>query len=113
MKSQKVKVGLPRRPRRGLAGEAFAVAELAKFEGDYDIAVPDGRSLPFKVSVEGGVLMGQAQGQGKFPLRYFGNDTFGADFDANLRLIFAVANGRVTGAKLLQGGATMNVIRRP
>ena len=105
-------LGLPVTPIRP-PSVPIAAADLAKFEGDYDIAVPDGRTLPFKVFVEGGALMGQAQGQGKTPLNYLGNDTFGADFDTAMRLIFTVADGRVTSARLLQGGATMNVTRRP
>lgn len=105
-------LGLPVTPIRP-AVVPIAAADLAKFEGQYDISVPDGRILPFKVFVEDGTLMGQAEGQGRTPLKYLGNDTFGADFDTTVRLIFTVENGRVTGAKLLQRGATMNVIRRP
>jgi len=104
-------LGLPVTPIRPPT-VAIAAAELAKFEGDYDIALPDGKVLPFKMFVEGGALMGQAEGQGKAPLRYIGHDTFGADFDPSVRLTFSVENGRVTGAKLLQRGATMNVTRR-
>jgi len=91
---------------------AIAAADLAKFEGDYDIELPDGKKLPFKLFLENGALMGQAEGQGKVPQKYLGNDTFGADFDPAVRLIFTIENGRVKAAKLLQGGATMNVIRR-
>jgi hypothetical protein len=105
-------LGLPITPIRPPT-VAIAAAELAKFEGDYDIVLPDGKVIPFKMFVESGALMGQAEGQGKAPLRYIGNDTFGADFDPSVRLTFSVENGRVTGAKLLQRGATMNVTRRP
>ena len=46
-------------------------------------------------------------------MRYFGNNTFGLDFDPTLRLTFDVANGKVTGGKLVQRGMAMNVFRRP
>ena len=105
-------LGLPVTPLRPPV-VAISAADLAKFEGDFDIGLPDGKILPFKTFVEAGALMGQAEGQGKAPLTYIGNDTFGADFDPTVRLIFTVENGRVTGAKLLQRGATMNVTRRP
>ena len=105
-------LGLPVTPIRPPV-VPIGAADLAKFQGDYDIAVPDGRILPFKVFVENGALMGQAAGQGKTPLNYLGSDTFGADFDITMRLVFAVENGRVAGAKLLQRGTTMNVTRRP
>jgi D-alanyl-D-alanine carboxypeptidase len=105
-------LGLPVTPLRPRA-VPIAAADLAKFAGDYDIGLPDGRVLPFRIFVEEGELMGQAEGQGKGPLKYIGNDTFGADFDPTVRLIFTVESGRVTSAKLLQRGATMNVTRRP
>jgi hypothetical protein len=105
-------LGLPLTPGR-VPAVTIAVAELAKFEGEYDIELPDGRKLPFRLFVENGALMARAEGQGKVPQKYIGNDTFGADFDPTVRLIFTVENGRVKAAKLLQGGATMNVIRRP
>jgi D-alanyl-D-alanine carboxypeptidase len=90
----------------------IAAADLAKYEGEYDIELPDGKKLPFKLFLENGALMGQAEGQGAVPQKYLGNDTFGADFDPAVRLIFTIENGRVKAAKLLQGGATMNVTRR-
>jgi hypothetical protein len=66
-----------------------------------------------RVFVENGALTLQAEGRPNRRLRYIGNDTFGADFDPTVRLIFTVANGRVTSAKLQQRGTTTNVIRRP
>ncbi|MEO8563584.1 MAG: serine hydrolase domain-containing protein [bacterium] len=91
----------------------LAAADRTKYVGEYDITLADGRILPFKIFVEGEELMGQAEGQGKAPLRYLGDDTFGADFDPNVRLFFKVENGKVVSAKLRQNGATMNVSRRP
>ena len=95
-------------PRVPLPAEA-----RAKFVGEYDITLPDGRLLPFRLFAEGEELMGQAEGQGKAPLRFVGDDTFGADFDPTVRLFFKVENGKVVSAKLFQRGATMSVTRRP
>ena len=91
----------------------LAAVDRTKFEGDYDIGLPDGRILPFRIFTEGEELMGQAEGQGKAPLKYLGDDTFGADFDPTVRFKFTVEGGRVVSAKLMQRGATMNVTRRP
>ncbi|HKH92889.1 MAG TPA: serine hydrolase domain-containing protein [Gemmatimonadaceae bacterium] len=105
-------LGLPVRPLRPPV-QPLAAADRAKYEGDYDISLPDGRILPFRISAEGDELMGQAEGQNKAPLRYLGDHSFGADFDATVRLTFTVEGGRVVSGKLLQRGATMNVTRRP
>jgi len=99
----------PKHPARA----PLAAADRAKFVGDYDITLPDGRILPIRFFVEGDDLMGQAEGQGKAPLRYLGNDTFGADFDPTVRFVFTVENGKVVSGKLMQRGATMNLTRRP
>jgi hypothetical protein len=93
--------------------KALATADGEKFVAEYDITLPDGRILPFKIFAEEGSLMGQAENQNKVPLLYFGDNTFGAEFDHTVRLSFLVENGKVVSGKLLQRGATMNVIRRP
>jgi D-alanyl-D-alanine carboxypeptidase len=103
--------GMPLKPMK-LIAVPLAAAEREKFVGDYDLALPDGRILPFKISIEGDEMMGQAEGQGKAPLKYLGNDTFGADFDPTVRFIFTVKDGKVQSAKLHQRGAIMNVTRR-
>jgi CubicO group peptidase (beta-lactamase class C family) len=105
-------LGLPLNPMK-LTAVPLAAAEREKFAGDYDLSLPDGRIMPFRIFVEGEELMGQAEGQGKAPLKYIGNDTFGADFDPTVRFIFAVKDGKVESAKLHQRGAVMNVTRRP
>jgi hypothetical protein len=87
--------------------------EQRRLSGEYDISLPDGQIMGVRVFVEEGQLMVAPEGQEKLPMRHFGNNTFGLDFDPTLRLTFDVANGIVTGGKLVQRGMTMNVFRRP
>ena len=104
-------LGMPTLPRRP-AEVPLTAAARAKYEGAYDIALPDGRILPFRIFAEGDLLFGQAEGQGRWPLRYIGDDTFGAEFDPTLRLALEVKDGKVVGGTLTQRGQRMNVIRR-
>lgn len=92
---------------------SISAEEQRRFAGDYDISLPDGQIMGVRVFVEEGQLMVAPEEQEKAPLRYFGNNTFGMDFDPKLRLTFEVVNGKVTGGKLVQGPMTMNVFRRP
>ena len=91
----------------------LAAADRAKYEGTYDLKLPTGTILPLRIWAEGEVVMSQAQGQGRIPLYYVGNDTFGADFDATLRLTFPIDNGKATKVLLKQGGGTIEGARRP
>jgi len=92
---------------------SISAEEQRRLVGEYDISLPDGQIMGVRVFVEEGQLMVAPEGQEKLPMRYFGNNTFGLDFDPTLRLSFDVANGKVTGGKLVQRGMTMNVFRRP
>jgi hypothetical protein len=103
--------GMPVRPKRPPT-VPIAEAELDKYTGSYDVYLPDGKIMPLTLSIEGGALVGQPEGQSKATLFYLGNDTFGAGFDPTLRLTFKVEGGKVTEVKLMQRGATMNVTRR-
>jgi hypothetical protein len=87
--------------------------EQRRFAGEYDISLPDGQIMGVRVFVEEGQLMVAPEEQEKTPMRYYGHDTFGLDFDPTLRLTFEVKDGKVTGGKLVQRGMTMNVFRRP
>jgi hypothetical protein len=101
-------------PRRdSLVTRPLSASDRAKYEGDYDIVLPDGQILPFLIFGQGDQLMGQAEGQGATPLKYLGDDTFGADFDPTVRIVFTVEGGRVTRGKLVQRGAAMYIARRP
>lgn len=99
--------------RDSLVTRPLSAADRAKYEGDYDIVLPDGQILPFLIFAEGERLMGQAEGQGATPLKYLGDHTFGADFDPTVRIVFTVEGGRVTRGKLVQRGAAMYIARRP
>jgi hypothetical protein len=99
--------------REPLAAKPLSSADREKFAGDYDIVLPDGQILPFLIFPEGDQLMGQAGGQDAAPLKYLGDDTFGADIDPTVRIVFTVERGRVTRGKLLQRGAAMYIARRP
>ena len=87
--------------------------ERRKFVGDYDVSLPDGRILGVRVFVEEDKLMLAPEEQEKSLMRYFGNNTFDLEVDPSVRLVFDVANGKVTGGKVLQRGMTMNLFRRP
>ena len=92
---------------------SISADEQRRIVGEYDVSLPDGQIMGVRAFVEEGQLMLAPEGQEKLPMRYFGNNTFGLDFDPTLRLTFDVANGKVTGGKLVQRGMTMNVFRRP
>ena len=91
------------------------VAARAKYEGVYDLKLPTGQMLPIHIVAEAAGLTSQAEGpgQGKFPLNYLGDDTFGAAFDPSLRLTVLFENGRATRLRLQQGGGTIEGPRRP
>jgi hypothetical protein len=65
--------------------------------------------------VENGQVMAHAEGaaQGKFPLVYLGNMTFGATIDPSIRLTFVSETGVITAMRLEQGGGTMEGPKRP
>jgi hypothetical protein len=92
---------------------SISAEDQRRLVGDYDVSLPDGQIMGVRVSVENGQLMIAPEEQEKLPMRHYGNNTFGLDFDPTLRLTFDIADGKVTGGKLVQRGMTMNVFRRP
>jgi ketosteroid isomerase-like protein len=93
---------------------AISSADLAKYEGLYDIALPKG-TLSLRVSAEDGSLTAVEEGSGKKkePLHYLGGNTFGVSFDPTVRMTFVLDHGRAAKVQLLQGGQTMEGPRRP
>jgi CubicO group peptidase (beta-lactamase class C family) len=83
--------------------------------GVYELAAPNGNKFVVHIMVENGQVITQAEGpgQGKFPLLYAGNMTFGASMDPSLRVTFISENGKITKMRLVQGGGTMEGPRRP
>jgi D-alanyl-D-alanine carboxypeptidase len=83
--------------------------------GTYDLVPPGGGKFVIHIMVENGQVMTQAEGpgQGKFPLVYLGNMTFGATMDPSIRVTFISENGAIAKMRLAQGGGTMEGPRRP
>ncbi len=108
-------LGLPLRQKTRLPPSVrLAVRDQAKYTGTYDIVLPNGNVLPLRVFADddGLVAHGEAPGQGTIRLVYLGADTFGAEFDASLRLSFVFEHGVAVKAHLLQRGMTMEGPRR-
>lgn len=82
--------------------------------GVYDLARPDSGTLVFHVMPEGDGLAAQVEGRRPFRLISLGDGVFRANYDPALRVTFdRASDGRVTGAAVLQGGATYKGPRRP
>lgn len=94
---------------------ALPAADRAKYEGTYALASTSSTSvLPLRIWAKGDGLSAQVQqpGQGEFPLRYLGNDTFGSPVDPGIRIVMVVESGRAVKARLEQGGATLEGARQ-
>jgi CubicO group peptidase (beta-lactamase class C family) len=89
----------------------LSAAERAPYVGVYSLQLPAG-ARDFTVTERDGTLYGQLAGQGANALLPYGNHTFGAAFDPDVRVIFTVENGRATKMVLLQGGARRDGIRK-
>ena len=61
----------------------------------------------------GGAGASRLTGQVVRAVRYYGNATWGLDFDLDLRLIFAIENGRAAKLTLRQGGREFPGPRKP
>jgi hypothetical protein len=109
-------VGEPLRgPLRAPKAVALPAALRDEAVGRYVLQMPGGRTLPLTLRVESGVLVGQAEGpgQGTIPLVYYGDETFGADFDPTMRLRLVREGGRVARVELTQRGMTTTGPRDP
>lgn len=75
--------------------------------GTFGMRLPGGRVVPLALRAEGERVMVQLPGQPALPLVYRGEDTFGAAFDATLRLRLVRDGERVAGVVLEQAGHTL------
>lgn len=101
-------------PGSSPAAQPLPDAERDAIVGTYTLQLPNGQTLPLKVFLDGGRVMGQAQGQGANPLNYLGNHQFGVAVDPSLRMTFVFdAQGKVTKMILQQSGATIEGPRAP
>ena len=97
-------------PPPPLADRPTTAEERARFAGTYQLKLPSGQTLAFRVFERDGKLISQGEGQGEIPLLYQGNSVFGASFDRSVRITFAsgTPSPKLT---LVQGGATMEAPR--
>ena len=106
--------GLPMRARPRAAPVVPLAAEArAKYEGTYNVLLPNGVTLPVRIFVDGNGLAFEPKGQQKMALRYAGDDTFGAAFDPSFRLRIVFDGGKAVKAVMQQGGMTMEGPRQP
>ncbi|HET9983700.1 MAG TPA: hypothetical protein VFQ38_08935 [Longimicrobiales bacterium] len=80
--------------------------------GTFGLRLPGGRELALVLRAEGERLLAQAPGQPALPLVYLGEGTFGAAFDATLRLRLVSEVGRIIGVVLQQAGHTLEGSRQ-
>jgi CubicO group peptidase (beta-lactamase class C family) len=101
----------PAAPAEAPAPVPIDAAALARYVGTYDLApaVP----LHIEVRVEGGVLVGQATGQGSIPLTHIGDHTFVGPQSTGIRMVFTLEDGRATQFMLHQGGRSTVARRLP
>ncbi len=109
MQLARAAVGIPLvQPPRAVA---LAAADRARYVGVYAIAFPVG-ARDFTVALAGDGLTGQLVGQGANPLVYYGDHTFGMDFDKSVRIVFTVEGDRATSMTLTQRGRTFPAPRK-
>ena len=89
----------------------LAAGDQARYTGVFALNLP-GAVLDFSIAIDGDHLTAQLEGQDPIPLLHYGNHTFGASFDASLRVIFTVENNRATKLTLVQGGGRFEGVRK-
>ncbi len=102
-------LGLPlKRPPTPVS---LTAAERARYVGDYEVALPDGKQLAVSVRSDSSGLTVMPAGQGAQTLVPYGDHVFGVAVDPSIRFTFKMEDGRATGFTLEQGGATMSAKR--
>ncbi|MDX1395718.1 MAG: SDR family oxidoreductase, partial [Gemmatimonadota bacterium] len=82
---------------------ALSPEEMARYEGDYVVAMGS-TNVRFRVFVENGELMAQPDAQRSTRLLRQAEHTFVTAVDTDIRLVFAVENGRAERVTLHQSG---------
>ena len=91
---------------------ATTAAQRARYLGVYALAF-EGAARDFTVTERDGQLFGQLAGQEPLALLYYGNDTWGAAFDPDLRLTFSIRGEQASSLTLRQGGGDIGGHRKP
>ena len=86
-------------------------AALRPLAGTYIVNV-DNQPLEIRFWLDGKILMSQATGQDRIPLRPAGPHAFGAAYDWSVRYTFNVANGAATSLTFEQSGSTFTGLRK-
>ncbi len=98
-------------PLPGAARVTLTDAERARYAGEYRLTLPNGNPLVVRIWSEGGQLRVHPAGQSQSTLVPQGDHAFVDASDPNIRVRFALENGRATKLTLMQGGATLEAPR--
>jgi hypothetical protein len=91
-----------------ISGQPLTAAQMQRYVGEYKM-----EQGPVHVFVENGKLMTRLgfHDETGFQIHYQGNDTFIPAIDRTIRMVFAIADGKVTGFTVTQDGQTMEARR--
>jgi hypothetical protein len=89
----------------------LTAAQLERYAGTY-VMTFGGQSRDFTFFVKDGTLMSQMAGQDPVPVIPYGNNTFGVEFDPNLRIVFTMSGDKATKVTLNQGGGSFSGDRK-
>ncbi len=87
---------------------SLAANERDRYVGVFTLNFPGAGQRTFTVALADTGLSGTLEGQQPVPMLYFGNDTFGVNFDPSVRLTFTVRDGRAMSMTLEQRGRTVS-----
>jgi CubicO group peptidase (beta-lactamase class C family) len=102
----------PRDEAAAIRDLPLTAEEMARYEGGYTFRMGE-RALEVRIYVEEGRLMAQPGPQRPTRLRAQGGHAFIPEADDEIRLVFTVEGGRVTGATLHQSGRQLQGTRNP